>query len=183
VYDDLVGRDQWIFGYGSLVWRPAFEHRERRAGYIRGFARRFWQASPDHRGTPEAPGRVVTLVREPDARCWGMAYRIDAAAAPAILAALDYREKAGYERVVADVRGAADEVLGRALVYIAGPDNPNYLGPTPLEDIAEVAREREGPSGSNREYVLRLHEALCAIGAPDPHVSALARLLERAKVA
>jgi cation transport regulator ChaC len=68
---------QWIFGYGSLVWRPAFPHRRRRPASIRGFCRRFWQASTDHRGTPEAPGRVVTLIESPGDRCWGMAYEVD----------------------------------------------------------------------------------------------------------
>ncbi len=68
----------WIFGCGSLVWRPAFPYARRRRACVRGWARRFWQDSTDHRGTPDAPGRVVTLVPELDATCWGIAYRVEA---------------------------------------------------------------------------------------------------------
>ena len=66
----------WIFGYGSLVWRPSFPFAERRGAWIDGFARRFWQGSTDHRGVPGAPGRVVTLEHATGARCFGAAYRI-----------------------------------------------------------------------------------------------------------
>jgi cation transport regulator ChaC len=43
-------RPRCVFGYGSLVWRPAFPHVERRPACLHGWARRFWQGSPDHRG-------------------------------------------------------------------------------------------------------------------------------------
>ena len=55
-----------IFGYGSLVWRPDLPHTEAHDGYIVGWVRRFYQGSPDHRGTPERPGRVATLLRAAD---------------------------------------------------------------------------------------------------------------------
>ena len=163
-------RERWVFGYGSLVWRPAFAYREMRPSFIEHFARRFWQGSTDHRGVPGAPGRVVTLVEARGERCFGMAYRLDEAGAEAVLAALDHREKGGYERrqvPLFDRRGAP---LGEGLVYHATPDNPNYLGPAAPEAIAEQVLGSRGPSGENPEYVLRLAEALRAMGADDPHV-------------
>jgi cation transport regulator ChaC len=171
-----VTRPLWIFGYGSLVWRPAFPHAERRAGGIEGWARRFWQGSTDHRGLPGAPGRVVTLVAEPRAVCWGVAYRVDNRDRDAVLAILDHREQGGFERREVEVRfrepgGGSVE----ALVYVAGADNPNYLGPAPVSEIAAQVRRSVGPSGPNRDYVLHLAEALRALRAHDAHVFAVAQ--------
>ena len=177
---DDVSASLWIFGYGSLVWRPSFDYAEVRPAYVTGWARRFWQGSTDHRGVPGAPGRVVTLVREPGNRCWGMAYRVEADDPAPMLRELDHREKGGYERYE-ETLGFGDPTdsphHATALVYVATPANPNYLGPAPLVAIAEQVRGSCGPSGSNLEYVLRLAEALRSIGAPDPHVFALEELL------
>ncbi len=174
--------DIWIFGYGSLVWRPDFPFEDRLPAFIEGWSRRFWQGSTDHRGVPGAPGRVVTLLPAAEAVCWGMAYRIAAAAVPAVLSHLDYREKGGYsvERMrlyfaSGDDRGWVED----ALVYIGTPDNPNYLGPADPAHIARQVQESHGPSGPNDEYVLRLADALRAIGAYDPHVFEIEALLRR----
>jgi cation transport protein ChaC len=167
----------WIFGYGSLVWRPAFPHAERRPGYVVGWTRRFWQGSTDHRGVPEAPGRVATLVREVGSVCWGMAYRVQEGQAAAVLRALDHRERGGFERLELEVCGAGGEAVSRAaLVYVAAPENPNYLGPAPAGEIAAQIRRCRGPSGSNLEYLLELRDALSEMGAHDSHVFELAEL-------
>ena len=172
----------WIFGYGSLMWRPAFPHAERHVGTIRGWSRRFWQGSPDHRGVPGAPGRVVTLVpaNHPEDVCRGIAYRIAADDREEILARLDHREIAGYERFTARFDFAEPGVRGGAsvdvLVYIAGLDNENYLGPAPVDEIADHVCRSTGPSGTNVDYVLKLARALRASGATnreDAHTFAI----------
>ncbi|MFN3199360.1 MAG: gamma-glutamylcyclotransferase [Bradymonadia bacterium] len=169
----MTERPLWIFGYGSLVWRPAFEYRQRVPGYITGWIRRFWQGSPDHRGTPEAPGRVVTLLPEAGATCWGMAYEVAPEKVSEIMPRLDHRESGGYAHHRVQVTCPSGATIDDVLVYVAGPDNPHFLGSASLDEIAaHVARSR-GPSGENTEYVLWLAEALRAMGADDPHIFGL----------
>ncbi len=173
------GLSAWIFGYGSLVWRPDFPYLECRTAAIDGWSRRFWQGSTDHRGVPGDPGRVVTLVREPGARCWGRAYRIGGRDGEAILEGLAFREKGGYDRIVLDLHFAgAPEAPAPGFVYFANPDNPNWLGPAPLADIARQVRRSRGPSGANVEYVMELAGALRAMEVEDAHVFALADLVK-----
>ncbi len=169
----------WIFGYGSLIWRPDFSYSECRTAAILGWSRRFWQGSTDHRGVPGAPGRVVTLSRDDDGRCWGRAYRIEAGGGAGILDRLAHREKGGYDRIVLDLHFAEpDTPPVPGFVYFANPDNPNYLGPAPLADIARQVRRSRGPSGANVEYVLSLAGALREMGVDDAHVFALADLVK-----
>jgi glutathione-specific gamma-glutamylcyclotransferase len=168
----------WIFGYGSLIFRPDFPYVERRRAYVSSWARRFWQGSPDHRGVPEAPGRVVTLVASEGAVCGGCAYRIDPSGADAILAALDAREQAGFERLTLELFDApGSAAFARGVTWVAGPKNEHFLGPLPEREIAEVIRERRGPSGANADYALRLRDALRALDVVDEHVEAIAALL------
>ena len=171
-------REIWIFGYGSLVWRPAFPFERRCPGYVVGWARRFWQGSTDHRGVPGAPGRVVTLVEAPGQRCWGMAYQVAPERLGEVLATLDHREQGGYARHDLPLTLAGEgEATRSAIVYVATAGNPDYLGPAPLPDIARQVLASRGPSGPNVEYVLRLAEALAAMNADDEHVTELARLV------
>jgi len=164
---------RWIFGYGSLLWRPDFPHLERAVASLRGFCRRFWQGSPDHRGRPETPGRVVTLVEAPGEACWGAAYRVEPSAWDGVVGGLDRRESGGFERVDVDV-ALADGSPRRALVYVAPAGNPNFLGPAPLAAMAAQVLGASGRSGSNTDYVLRLAAAVRELGQRDDHVFELA---------
>jgi cation transport protein ChaC len=176
--DDRVSLGMWIFGYGSLLWRQGFRFIERRSCFVHGYKRRFWQGSVDHRGVPERPGRVVTLLPHAPSRCWGAAFRLRPSEVEPVLAQLDHREKGGYRRFEAPVYAAEGAApFAEALVYVATRDNRNYLGCASLPSIAEQVIGAEGPSGPNREYVLELARSLREMGANDHHVFRLEQVL------
>ena len=139
----------WLFGYGSIVWKTEFPLDKSIFGYVKRFYRRFWQGSPDHRGVPGALGRVVTLIHadhmeqfedphycSKDDIVWGRAYRIPAENVQEVLEQLDHREKAGYERCEVKVH-CDDGTTLTALVFIALPENDDFLGPAPIEEMAQ----------------------------------------------
>lgn len=160
----------WLFGYGSLIFKADFPYLQKRVAYIQGWERRFWQGSHDHRGTEEAPGRVVTLTEVDQAVCYGMAYRI----VPDILEHLDYREKNGYLRFETTLV-FSDHTRDRGLVYIATPDNRAFLGPATEAEIARQISRSAGPSGRNRDYLIELAAALRSISVHDAHVFEIER--------
>ncbi|KAJ4319476.1 hypothetical protein N0V94_003900 [Neodidymelliopsis sp. IMI 364377] len=149
--------DFWLFGYGE-----------------------------DHRGTPEAPGRVVTLIdrahwdtlsdhHEPTERVWGAAYHIPAAKVPEVREYLDIREINGYSIQFTPFHPASDANPIRCLVYIGLPENPQFLGPQDPDQLARKILESRGPSGENREYLFNLEEALLRLSkdSGDRHISDL----------
>ncbi|WP_394831010.1 gamma-glutamylcyclotransferase [Pendulispora rubella] len=175
----------WIFAYGSLIFRPSFDYLEQRRAFVAGWTRRFWQGSPDHRGTPETPGRVVTLVADEHAWCGGAAFRIDPAQGEAVLAMLDAREQAGFERhrlALWDSPNATSP-FADGLTYVASTANPHFLGPLDEAAIAAWIARSRGPSGPNSDYARNLHDALHALGIDDPHVRTIAQLLGRLSAA
>ena len=169
----------WIFAYGSLIFRPAFSYLERRRAYVQGWSRRFWQGSPDHRGVPEAPGCVVTLVPDPDGHCGGCAFRIDPAQSNGILRAIDMREQAGFSRQhLALLSAPGGQPFADGITWVASSQNPHFLGPLPEHTIAEMIATRSGPSGPNHEYATQLIVALRDLKILDNHVEMIVRHLD-----
>ncbi|MFT7338955.1 MAG: cation transport protein ChaC [Marinobacter maritimus] len=163
----------WLFGYGSLIYKVDFPFLEQRPASIHGWARRFWQGSHDHRGTPAAPGRVVTLIEQPGAICKGMAFRVS----PKVFEYLDVREKNGYLRFTTTLT-FDNGSHGEGLVYIATEDNEAFLGHAPEADIARQIASAVGPSGPNTEYLLRLAESLRALGDECSHTFSIEAFLK-----
>jgi len=162
----------WLFGYGSLIYKADFPYLQRRPASIAGWTRRFWQGSHDHRGTPDAPGRVVTIIEEAGAICHGMAYLVT----PEVFTHLDHREKNGYLRLAIPI--AFDDVgQVEGLVYIATPDNTAFLGAASEQEIARHIARSAGPSGPNSDYLNHLASALRELGRHDQHVFDIERHL------
>src|SRR6188768_3767138 len=135
-----------IFAYGSLLFRPGFAYLERQRAVLRGYARSFTQASPDHRGTPAQPGRVVTLVADEASVAVGALYFVPAPAIE-LLSELDERERAGYDRVFVEV--STDVETHPAVTWIAPPGNAYDAGHLPSAQLAVHMQNCVGPSGRN----------------------------------
>ena len=175
--DPKSKRPTWVFGYGSLIYKVDFPYLKRATGSITGWQRRFWQGSHDHRGTPESPGRVVSLVPARNRICRGVAYLVEYK----VFEHLDHREKNGYSRFSTDITFAGSGECVDGVLYVADRDNPAFLGPASLGDLADHIAGAHGPSGSNREYVVQLAAALRDLGDEDPHVLALDELLSESE--
>lgn len=169
----------WVFGYGSLIWRPDLPYDARVEGYIQGWCRKFYQGSTDHRGVPGAPGRVVTMVPEEGARTHGVAFHIPDTQRELVLDRLDHREQGGYVRQDLIMTRVDDGHAVPVLVYCALPGNPEYLGEASVQEIATQIFGSHGPSGPNTEYVLELEVALRAMLIDDPHTFAISAHLRR----
>ncbi|TNN46492.1 Glutathione-specific gamma-glutamylcyclotransferase 1 [Liparis tanakae] len=151
----------WIFGYGSLVWKPDFEYRRSQVGHIQGYKRRFWHGDNFHRGDAELPGRVVTLIEDDDASTWGVAFEVTGAEVEESLKYLTVREtvRGGYvTKTVEFFPDGEEQPSVPALVYIATEDNALYLGPASPEAIGVQIAVCRGKTGHNLEYLLRLAE-------------------------
>eukprot|EP01103_Thecamoeba_quadrilineata_P019116 TRINITY_DN760_c0_g1_i3.p1 TRINITY_DN760_c0_g1~~TRINITY_DN760_c0_g1_i3.p1 ORF type:complete len:177 (-),score=2.76 TRINITY_DN760_c0_g1_i3:183-662(-) len=135
---DEPKENTWIFGYGSLLWNPAFPFIKKQKGYIKGWHRRFYQGSTDHRGVPGNPGRVVTVIphHQDSASCtsencfaYGVAYQIAPDKYDEVISYLDFREKGGYIISLINVHSHEfpDQAPFKALLYTATIQNPEYL--------------------------------------------------------
>lgn len=158
----------WVFGYGSLLWYTDFPYIKVVPGVVRGYSRRFWQFSPDHRGTPEKPGNTVTLVSDADGSCWGLAYRVPDEQVQNTIDYLNVREKAGYELKQVEFHPDDGSESFAINVYLAiAESNPFYKGPLDNESIISTILFSRGMSGSNLEYALKLADCVHRLA---PHV-------------
>ena len=159
------GEDLWVFGYGSLMWRPGFDFVERVPARLIGLHRALCVYSFVHRGTPERPGLVLGLDR--GGMCRGIAFRVDAAARAATIAYLRAREQVTtvYLETVRRIEleeNARRQV--RALCFIVDRSHVQYAGRLTLDECLHHVRAGHGSSGPNRDYVIETVRALEALG-------------------
>ena len=170
--------DLWVFGYGSLMWRPGFDHLERRPARLSGAHRALCVFSHVHRGTPEKPGLVLGL--DHGGSCRGIAFRVEASRREATIAYLREREQVTsvYREITRPV-SLIDEPKAdvRALCYLVDRSHEQYAGALSRERQLELVRQGQGHSGVNRDYVLATVKELEALGIRDATLEWLAARL------
>jgi glutathione-specific gamma-glutamylcyclotransferase len=171
--------DLWVFGYGSLMWRPGFEYCERVEARLTGAHRSLCVYSFVHRGTPERPGLVLGLDR--GGACQGIAFRVAAAERAKTVTYLR-----GREQVTGVYRETARRILLKsephrqvaALCYVVDRGHRQYAGHLPLEEQLRHIRQGHGVSGPNRDYVIATVAALEALGLRETELHLLAARLK-----
>jgi glutathione-specific gamma-glutamylcyclotransferase len=165
--------DFWVFGYGSLMWRPGFVHEEHRIAHLHGYRRALCVRSYVHRGTEARPGLVLGLDR--GGSCLGVAFRIANALRDEVLAYLRERELVTnvYHERILPVRVAGGGVV-EAVGYVVDRAHPQYAGRLDATDAAAVVAAAEGRAGPNRDYVLNTVAHLRQLGIRDAWLESVA---------
>jgi cation transport protein ChaC len=168
-------RDLWVFGYGSLMWRPNFDFIEAAPALLHGAHRSLCVYSWVHRGTKSRPGLVLGLDR--GGACRGMAFRVAGGDADAVIAYLRQREQVTsvYCEARRPVR-LGGETISRveAVCYLVDRDHRQYAGPLSTDEQVNFVRQGKGQSGDNREYILNTVNHLKAMKLKDPGLFAVA---------
>jgi cation transport protein ChaC len=165
----LPRRDLWIFGYGSLMWRPEFRYRRKSVGLVRGYHRALCILSTRYRGTAARPGLVMGLCR--GGSCWGMAFLVPAERVHGVLEKLWRREmlRKVYEPRLVPVRVGGGQRI-RALTFIADPKHPQHVRELDLDGRAKLVAQGIGQRGRCTEYIRRTLEHMYELGVTDPHL-------------
>lgn len=158
----------WVFGYGSLMWRPDFEHQEKVMGRCIGVRRSFCVWSVYHRGTPRRPGLVLGL--EAGGMCEGMLYHVPAALVRETVRQLRAREQVTnvYRETFRQVElmdGSGRAV--RALCYVTDRSHPQYAPRLTVLQKAEIIKRSNGRSGHNLDYLAETLKYLRRLGVRD----------------
>ncbi|MDD7909472.1 gamma-glutamylcyclotransferase [Pseudovibrio exalbescens] len=173
-------RDLWVFGYGSLIWRPGFDYEEAVPALLRGAHRSLCVYSWVHRGTQDDPGLVFGLDR--GGSCRGMAFRVAAKNRDRTITYLREREQQTmvYRETVRGVQldGRPHDPV-QALTYVADRSHAQYAGALPLEEQLKIVLSAKGQSGANPEYVINTARHMRELGIRDHGLEWLEKELTR----
>jgi cation transport protein ChaC len=174
--------DFWVFGYGSLMWRPGFPYVESSPAVLTGAHRALCIYSWVHRGTRERPGLVLGLDR--GGACRGVAYRVAAAEREPVMRYLRERELVTdvYMEVQRPVRLLSTGLpSGRvtAIAYVVDRSHTQYAGLLPREELLRLVRDSAGVSGTNADYVRNTVAHMRAVGIRDATLEWLADALQQ----
>ena len=164
--------DLWIFGYGSLIWRPEFDFSERRSAHVHGWHRALKMWSTINRGTPQVPGLVFGMLS--GGSCQGMAFRIPRNQGDTVMRKLWLREmpNAVYDPRWLPCRTPHGGV--RALAFTLSRQSPHHTGELAPDEYRRIFSQAQGIYGTTLDYAQATFEELQRLGIDD---KALKRLL------
>jgi glutathione-specific gamma-glutamylcyclotransferase len=177
--EDLMS-DLWVFGYGSLMWRPGFEFEEQAPARLHGWHRSLCIYSTVYRGTPEAPGLVLGLER--GGSCLGIVFRVNSARHDETMEYLRERELITnvYREILRPVRlvDGSDRTVS-AVTYVVNPGHPQVAESLAYEHRLAMVARGIGKTGSNRDYVRWTHDVLSELGVRDRRLAKFVKDLDR----
>ena len=166
--------DLWVFGDGSLMWRPGFDFVERQTARFVGYQRAFCIYSTHHRGNEQRPGLVLGLDR--GGSCVGIAYRVAAEKRAETIAYLRAREQISgvYQETFVPIavgHSVVPEIS--AITYVVEQAHPSYARRLPFAKQVSIIRGAHGLSGPNVEYLVNTAEHLRELGIRDRNLERL----------
>ena len=165
------GQDVWVFGYGSLMWNPAFHYVERRLGRLHGYHRSFCMWTPLGRGSPENPGLMLGL--DNGGSCRGVAFRIAAHKVEEELDIVWRREMVAGSYDPRWVTVRTDLGAVRAVTFVMNHENERYAGRLPVQTIVRHLATAGGRLGTAFEYLENTVAHLDELGIDDGPMHAL----------
>jgi cation transport protein ChaC len=166
------GNELWVFGYGSLMWNPEFDFDQRRTATVYGYHRSFCLWSRINRGTPDAPGLVLTLER--GGSCRGVAYRLARSHDREELARLWKREMSMGSYLPRWIECRSGSASFEAMAFVVNRRCTGYAGKLPIETIVQAIATARGKYGTSADYLFRTEAALTEHGIRDERVRLLA---------
>lgn len=161
-YDEAVTRmlaerpadgEIWLFAYGSLIWKPEFEHTAEMEGVARGWHRSFCFRVTRFRGSAECPGLMMALDR--GGQCRGLLYKLPDGDPAPLLDKL-FRREFTSKPPNSMPRWVSVETGGRtirALTFVMNRQSTAYVGKLSLEAVADTLASACGHWGSGAEYL------------------------------
>lgn len=168
--------DCWVFGYGSLMWRPGFPYEETLPAVLHGYHRSFCIYSRHYRGTPQQQGLVLGLA--PGGCCQGLAFRVAGAEFTSVKAYLDERELVSYAYQAAYLPLETPQGEVSAYTFVADSNHPQYAGELSIERAAQIIIRARGRAGLNRDYLIETLRQIEAEGFADERLHALLQRVE-----
>lgn len=163
----------WVFGYGSLMWNPAFHYVERHTARIHGFHRQFCLWSRGGRGSPQRPGLMLSL--ECGGSCTGVAYRIASKAAFTELDILWRREMASRSYRAVWINLHMRHGIEPGIAFAVNRAHERYVPRLDTESIARYIATGRGTNGDCCDYLFDTVDHLRELGIRDRRMEALER--------